>query len=429
MTERASRQGRDGGRSGSGIGSLPPRGFLPATLIIVVIIVHGSLYPYDFQASPGGIGAVATLLGSWDQGPSSYGNLVANVLLYTPFGFFAGMTVRGGHFRRLLIVTLLGMALCTSIELAQYYDVGRDDSMSDVYLNTSGSALGCSAAIAFGFSTRLLPIGGLVANPFPALLLTAMLGYHLFPYVPTIDMHKYWLALRPLLVAPHLLPHDVVRYAALWLTASCLIGEITGFAWSRLFAPLFMAGVFGAKVAIVDLVVTPSEVAGAALALMLWLSFGRRRRFAIGITAALLCGSLVIARLEPFQFQALARPFGWVPFRALIHGSRAINTISLLEKFFLYGSLVWLVVEALFPLWLSTALVALLLFATSVAERYLPGRSAEVTDAVVVLIIGLLMVPFRRRQRADDAKSTEYPASVQRGAKAAATRSEHINGG
>jgi VanZ family protein len=394
----------------------PSRKFLPATLIVLAIIVHGSLYPYDFRAPPGGIGPVATLLGSWAEPPSSYGDLIANILLYVPLGFFVGLTVGGGRFRRLLIATLVGLVLCTCIELAQYYDVGRDDNFSDVYLNTLGSILGGIAALALGSPGRYLPLARLAANPFPALLLVAMLGYHLFPYVPTIDLHKYWDALKPLVISPQVIPHDVLRYAALWLTASCLVGTLTGIAWSRLFALLFMAGVFAAKVMITSLVVTPSEVLGAALALLLWFAIGRRRRPALIVAALVLCLSIVVERLEPFQFQQTARAFGWLPFRGFLHGSLSINTASLLEKFFLYGSLIWLAAEALLPLWLSSLLVALLLFATSVAETYLPGRSAEITDAVMAVVIGLIMMPFQRRARtAEMAQSAPGGKAPRRG--------------
>jgi hypothetical protein len=39
----------------------------------------------------------------------------------------------------------------------------------------------------------------------------------------------------------------------------------------------------------------------------------------------------------------------------------------------------------------STFLVAILLFATSWAETYLPGRSAEITDALMAVLIGTII--------------------------------------
>jgi VanZ family protein len=372
---------------------------LLATLIVVAVILHGSLYPYHFRQPSGGVGAAATLLASWSDLGKSYGDIVANVLLYVPFGFFAALTIRRGRIGRICAVTLAGLALCTAVELAQYYDQGRLDNMSDVYFNTFGTAFGAIAALLLGHLGRYLPARDIAAKPVPALLLVAMLGYHLFPYVPTIDLHKYWVSLRPLLLAPHVAPDELLRYAALWLTTCCLIGGLVGFARSGIVVPCFIAGVFAAKVAIVSLIVTPAEAIGAAAALIMWLAIGRFTRFAMLSTAAVLCASIVVGRLQPFHFLPTARGFGWLPFRSFMDGSLSVNTMAMLEKIFLYGSLVWLAAEALLPLWLATVLVAGLLFATSVVETHLPGRSAEITDAVMVLIVGLVIAPFRRAAR------------------------------
>jgi hypothetical protein len=62
--------------------------------------------------------------------------------------------------------------------------------------------------------------------------------------------------------------------------------------------------------------------------------------------------------------------------------------MSLLEKAFLYGSLIWLIGKAGLRLGTSIILVTSMLFATSWAETHLAGRSAEITDAVLALIMG-----------------------------------------
>jgi VanZ family protein len=44
---------------------------------------------------------------------------------------------------------------------------------------------------------------------------------------------------------------------------------------------------------------------------------------------------------------------------------------------------------------MSTILVAILLFATSWAETFLPGRSAEITDALMALLIGAIIAAIK----------------------------------
>src|SRR6266568_6047494 len=123
------------------------RNLLLATVAVIAVIVHGSLYPYQFQVPTGTAGPLQTLLDSWAIPPSSYADLVANLLLYVPLGFCGALAIQGGRARRLCIMTLAGLVLSTGIELGQFYDVARVTNMSDVYLNTSGAALGAIAGV------------------------------------------------------------------------------------------------------------------------------------------------------------------------------------------------------------------------------------------------------------------------------------------
>ncbi|MGA7867741.1 MAG: hypothetical protein WCA23_27810 [Stellaceae bacterium] len=65
--------------------------------------------------------------------------------------------------------------------------------------------------------------------------------------------------------------------------------------------------------------------------------------------------------------------------------------MSFLDKTFLYGALIWLLEKSGLRPGASTILVVTMLFATSWAETHLPGRSAEITDALMALLIGAIM--------------------------------------
>jgi hypothetical protein len=105
---------------------------------------------------------------------------------------------------------------------------------------------------------------------------------------------------------------------------------------------------------------------------------------------------VVAQRLEPFHFAGPAHPFGWIPFLSFMHGSIQVDTLSFLEKGFLYGSLIWLLEKIGVRLPLATLGVAAVLLATSLVEVHLPGRSAEITDAVMALFIGSVIALVRR---------------------------------
>jgi VanZ family protein len=76
-----------------------------------------------------------------------------------------------------------------------------------------------------------------------------------------------------------------------------------------------------------------------------------------------------------------------VPFNSFMNGSVEVDVLSFMEKCFLYGSLLFLLGRAGMRPVFAAILVAGTLFATSWAETYLPDRSAEITDALMTLLI------------------------------------------
>jgi hypothetical protein len=176
------------------------------------------------------------------------------------------------------------------------------------------------------------------------------------------------------------------------LTILVLIAAVVGHRRSFLIAPLFCGALLVARVLILGAVLSVAEIAGAIIALCLWpllLALSARRRSAS--VFMLLGGVAIFERLQPFQFQSVGRPFRWQPFWGLMEGSIGVDVMSFFEKSFLYGSLLFLFVEAGGRLRTAAILVCGVLFATSWAETYLPGRSAEITDAVMALLIAVAM--------------------------------------
>ena len=215
----------------------------------------------------------------------------------------------------------------------------------------------------------------------PTLLLVACVGYRLFPFVPTLDLHKYWSAIKQVINNPDLTYYDLFRYTAMWLGIGALIEAIVGTRRGWLFFSLFIGGILVGKIMIIDTTLNAGEIAGAAAAIVAWMVLGIRPAFRTTLIALSFCAYVVAERLEPFQFTASPGPFSWIPLRGFMSGELAIDVISFLQKFFLYGSLIWLLTQAGWQLRSAIFSTALILFITSEAERFLPGRSAEISDA------------------------------------------------
>jgi VanZ family protein len=277
------------------------------------------------------------------------------------------------------------------MELLQFYEPSRVSALSDVYSNTIGVLLGSAAGvILFGrpFPWRSVTME---RRPFIVLLICCWLGYRLFPYVPVIDLHKYWTAVKPLAFSPVLPPLDFYRHTVIWLAVALLIEALFGNARSRVALLLLVLSVFFARVLIVDAVLSPAEVAGGTFATLVWCGFLSRLQTRAPIIAALFAGVVAIEALQPFEFSAVAHPFGWIPFGSFMRGSVEVNVRAFFEKAFTYGTLTWLIARAGYKLIIAVGLSSGLVLCLRLSQVFLPGRSAEITDPIMLLILAGIM--------------------------------------
>jgi VanZ family protein len=366
----------------AGIGWIEPK-YATIAAGIVVLIVYGSLYPFQFNSRPGTIGPVAYFLATRDYAMGR-GDLISNVLLYLPLGIFsAAAFCRLSRVSSVLAATLLGLILSTAIELTQFYDLTRASELCDTYANTAGAFLGAILGVFLRRDWLLRALPG----QFAALLMAIWLGYELFPYAPVFDLTRY-AAVAHLFRSPRFLSMELFARIAFWLAAAVLLEALLGVARSRL--ALLVLVVCILSIRLVNLVLSPVDVAGALIAAAAWVGLSRLTA-RVPLIAALFLVFTILQALQPFKFLPAPRHFGWTPFLAFIDGPRLEGTHSFLEKAFTYGALVWLWVRAGFSWTMVTITVALLELGLRFAQTWLPGRSAEITDAIMVLILAVVM--------------------------------------
>lgn len=172
--------------AGSGVSSAAsnPPDLLPRYLAAAwaVLTVYGSLYPFTGW-QPLGADPFAFLTLPWPRYWTWF-DLIANVVVYLPLGFFATLALLRlpGRWTAPLLATLLGALLSFSMESLQAWLPARISSNVDLGCNSLGSLLGS--------------------------LLAAWIGPQLRPF---------WKSWRPRLIAP--LPHaDLgLTLLGLWL--------------------------------------------------------------------------------------------------------------------------------------------------------------------------------------------------------------------
>jgi len=373
-------------------------------VLVTAFILYGSLFPFEYreQSYPGG--PVLYLLSTWRDWDHR-GDLLSNILLYMPFGFFGTLALPSfvTARRRALVMTVVGTALSCGVEITQFHDVGRVTSMGDVYANLIGSGVGGFVAVSVGASMRWPFVREAVAHPAASLLLIMFFGYRLFPYVPMIDMHKYWHAVRPMLVAPSLPPGELLSSLISWLLVANIVYTLYGFNRFLLLFPLLCGCEFLGKIFIINNALTWADVIGAVAAYLLWAMWLHRVPARFTIVASAFAGMIVVQRLVPLQFLATPQAFGWVPFGSLMREDVGPEVQVFCGYFYEYGGLIWLLGCAGVALPLGTIVTAALLLAVSYVDRWLPGRPAEITDAFMALVIGgaFMLLRYAARRRSD----------------------------
>jgi VanZ family protein len=368
--------------------------------IVTALILYGSLYPWQFYARHYDHNPLWILVHRWPSGGLDryeVWDIAINITLYLPLGIFGYLAVSAVAPRALRILAPLALALGLSagIEMLQLYDAARVCSLSDVASNVTGAAVGIAAGALYrvklqqlleaeGAASLLRPSGAL-------LLLSCWLGYQLFPLFPVWGRTNVLSRLAAMRSAPVSAVDTLIVFAE-WLAAACLLESLRKRNTSLYLAPLLL--VVPARLVLASRVLQWSDIAGAAAAYAAWVLLPRVwvRRAA----PLVLSGALVLGELAPFHFDARhAGAFDWVPFRGLFQSTWQAGLVMLFRKSFWYGSVPWLWRASGRSLVWATGLAAAALFVLELAQVSLPGRTAEITDALLAGLMGLLLWVLR----------------------------------
>lgn len=375
-------------------------------LLAAALVLYGTLYPFSIDPAAHAGDILPRFLNSFHN-HLSRGDVLSNVVLFMPFGFFGmqGLLPKVHRVARFILVVFLGGAFSLFIECAQTFIVGRDTSIYDLVLNTSGTFVGAC----FGFVDwqRRMSAGIAGHRPptlFPLVLFGAWLAFRLFPYVPTIDFQHVKDAIKPVLTGDFTVV-DVFRHFVVCLVVARVLQSILPAGKAVLAFPVLVLGVIAAKPFLMTRVMSLAEIFGALAAIAVWWALLKEVKFRTGVIASLLAIQIAVQGLLPYELLAQPASFSFIPFKGFEGGSMALNLQSFLEKVFLYGSLVWLLAEAKWKLAFAVVASAGLLLAIELAQTQLVGRVSEITDPLLSVIMGVVLYVFdRHSSRTSDAR-------------------------
>ncbi|MBS1824175.1 MAG: VanZ family protein [Acidobacteria bacterium] len=339
------------------------------------VLLYGSLYPLEFRETP------------WPHliyRPATVRALqldaILNVLVYIPLGAFAAAGFRTWRARGLAWIALCAMSL--GIEYTQLWIRTRTGDLRDFYCNSFGALLGLLGGVWLARRLRLERLAKLWRrDPGAWLLLIFWMLWQLFPFVPLARFAKL---------------HELI---ALWSAPSLSFLQIGDALCSGLALGLLTksAGAPWALPCVAATLLLRGFIIGNTLPLTVFIpavvvfAICRRMRVPIGLAASLTVTWLLLRELYPFAFSRHAASFHWGTFHSLLEAERVAAARTLLGKLFLYGASLWMLLAAGWRLSLAAPLLALLLLGCEWLQRYLPGRTPELTDPVLVLLMAAIL--------------------------------------
>ncbi len=354
------------------------------------IAAYGSIYPFDFQFQQLDPAAWQAFIDTCCQ-ETSRGDILGNVVLFLPFGYL-GILAAGPEtrlIRQFLMVCLLGVVFAFLLQVAQLYLPSRDENLQDVIWNLLGIVVGGALGIPSRHLMRRAAEQATGLQLVPWILIGSWLAYRLIPFVPSIDFQSIKDSVKPLLAVGDLSVPGTAYTAVAWLIVGYLLNlGLPGKRLGRLL-PLLVLGSFGLEVLIVFNVLTPSNVAGGIIAIILhWTLFSRLRRVELPLLLCLLT-TLAWSDLAPFILRAETADFNWLPFQGFLGGSMFVNAQSAAEKVFAYGSIVYLLLRMGAGGWISLLAATAWVAGIEVGQTYVINHTPEITDPLLVIFAAL----------------------------------------
>lgn len=357
-----------------------------------VLIAYGSLYPFHFTVPEAETAAWVKLFSDWSP-LTSKADALGNAALFVPFGC-AGMlaiAVRAGLPFRIAATVVVNFMLALVLQVAQIYVPERTAALGDVIWNMAGTAvgivIGALAADHQGAPRQRWQWGAVL----PLGLIALWLAAELVPFVPSLDVQSIKTNLKgllhPTVAAEQLLFHTAGAILAGWALAA-IVGTASSLGWLLVLAGMVAAG----KVFIVTSTLDVSTLSGLALGCAGWWLLANwpepRRSTALVV---LLFAAYVLGAIMPFEIRDIPEPFNLVPFAGMLQGSMLANSRALAANLCLYAGILGVTrINGGAPGPSSIAL-AILVALFEAAQTYLSGRTPDITDPLLVLLVGQML--------------------------------------
>ena len=364
-------------------------------VLITILIVYGSLYPFNFSmAKPG---ALVHLFSDRNLF-TSMGDMLGNVFLFAPLGLIAMLhrMPAWGVFRASTSIAVVGLAIALGLQVLQIFLPTRDAALADVAWNMLGMLIGALAGghiATHSFGLAALPR----TRAMPAYLLVGLIAVEWLPLVPSLELQLMRAQLKLLWSTPITLGVPFWQGVAVAMFAGHLTACVFNRRQSVVWLVLILAAIIAGKLFIEDMPIQPSGPVGLALGGLVWVITQQgaevRRRTLVWLTL-ILC--YTASALAPYQLRDAAATISWLPFAAMLEGSILSNVRSLTSNLVFYVGILYVGAKAGGQLTSATLGLALWTLVMELMQTIIKGRSADITEPILVLLTGLALARFNQ---------------------------------
>jgi hypothetical protein len=210
-------------------------------------------------------------------------------------------------------------------------------------------------------------------------------GALVFPFMPDLSTHHLLFKLSTF-TSPPFSVVALFNLLVMWLAAARLMEIAVGF-----YAVPLLLLILPVRLFVSGITLAWTDCVPALLAMLIWFVWHPDSRMRDGVLGGLSLAAILMTGLAPFHFSETAKPFYWVPFRALFSTDWEIGFAILFRKSFAYASTIWLVALAGGTLARTALGVALMLAGLEVVQMWLPNHVAESTDSLLALMLAWIL--------------------------------------
>jgi VanZ family protein len=373
-------------------GSAGRRNHRIAIGLLLSLIVYGSLYPFTWNF------AQPQDFIYW--GPLGRVDVVENVILFLPLGWLLAWHYHALGRPRAGFVAWFPISLIVAgiLQWLQKY-LPRTPALSDIVFNMLGFTAGWLAGMISASSLNRLSRRHLnlhTADRFALAMVALWVAAELFPFIPTLDrssvvdnvkslwQQDFWQPRRMLL-------HLAVTVIGLEALAQ-LVRSVAAAGLARPLAAMATLAAMGGKFVIINQAPGLPVILGIAAGAAVWQGVDRiKERPRLWTLLAIASTAYLLHAIWPLQWKDRPGAMHWLPFASSLSGSieSVVNTVAF--ECLCFGAIIWCAVRNGGSLRGITVSVATLAFACEYAQRYLPGRTAEITSVLLALGMGWLI--------------------------------------